>query len=194
MLKDNMLRLNMQYFAEEEATEDPIEDSAEEQSEEEPKTFTEDELNEKIEKRLARERSNFKKEQQEAIANAISEGKRLAQLSAEERAKEEAEKAKADLTAREAALQAKELKLDTQERLTAESIPLEFTDFLMGADGESTNENIKTFKALFDKAISEAVELRLKDNVVVPKSSGTMRSTKTDFNVKSFQNENRLIK
>ena len=189
-----MLKLNMQYFAGTEITEDPTQDSAEDQPEEEPKTFTEAELNEKIEKRLARERSSFKKAQEEAIANAISEGKRLAQLSAEERAKEEAEKAKADLTAREKALLAKELKLDTQTRLTDENIPLEFADFLIGTDGESTNENIKTFKAAFDQAVSNAVEQRLKGSVVVPKSGGAMRNTKTGFNLQSFQNENRLIK
>lgn len=195
MLKDNMLKLGLQYFAEE--TDDADETTTEvEQPEEqqEDKTFTQDELDKIVQDRLSREQKKFKEQQEQAIATAISEGKRLAQLSAEERAAEEAKQKEQSLLEREQELARRELAIDTQSRLAEDNIPQQFAGFLMATDADTTNDNIKAFKAEFDKAVSEAVEQRLKDSVTVPKAGGAMRTTKSDFNIQDFQNKNRLIK
>lgn len=199
-----LLRLNMQYFAETidgqddgKQNETPPADPAGEPTGDpkESKTFTQEEVDKMMSERWAREERKRQQEQADIVANAIKEGKRLAQLTAEEQAAEETKLKKAELDKREKEVSLKELKLDTQARLTAENLPLDFTDFLIGDDGESTNSNIKKFKAVFDKAVSEAVTNKLKESTISHKSSyGAINATNKGFDIKDFQNKNRLIK
>lgn len=126
------------------------------------KVFTQDEVTAIVEARLARERSKAEKETEKKIESAIQEAERLAKLSEDER-KQEAEEAKdKELEATKAELARVYLERDTMSRLAEEKIPSEFKDFLMGADAESTNENIKAFKPVFESMIQKQVEERLK--------------------------------
>ena len=126
------------------------------------KVFTQDEVTAIVEARLARERSKAEKETEKKIESAIQEAERLAKLSEDER-KQEAEEAKdKELEATKAELARVYLERDTMSRLAEEKIPSEFKDFLMGADAESTNENIKAFKPVLESMIQKQVEERLK--------------------------------
>ena len=126
------------------------------------KVFTQDEVTAIVEARLARERSKAEKETEKKIESAIQEAERLAKLSEDER-KQEAEEAKdKELEAAKAELARVYLERDTMSRLAEEKIPSEFKDFLMGSDAESTNENIKAFKPIFESMIQKQVEERLK--------------------------------
>lgn len=191
------LRLKMQYFADDAEQTTEQETTPTEQPEaKEPKTFTQDDVNRIVQERLSKAEKAHKEKLDETVATAISEGKRLAELSAEERAAEEAKRREADVAKREQELAMRELQLDTQARLTDEGLSQEFAPFLIGADSETTNDNIKAFKAVYDNAISAGVEARLKDSIVTPKAGGAMRAAGTDkpFDIKSYQNQNRLIK
>lgn len=126
------------------------------------KVFTQDEVTAIVEARLARERSKAEKETEKKIESAIQEAERLAKLSEDER-KQEAEEAKdKELEETKAELARVYLERDTMSRLAEEKIPSEFKDFLMGTDAESTNENIKAFKPVFESMIQKQVEERLK--------------------------------
>lgn len=126
------------------------------------KVFTQDEVTAIVEARLARERSKAEKETEKKIESAIQEAERLAKLSEDER-KQEAEEAKdKELEATKAEPARVYLERDTMSRLAEEKIPSEFKDFLMGTDAESTNENIKAFKPVFESMIQKQVEERLK--------------------------------
>ena len=55
MINDNMLKLNIQFFSEDETTEETIENGQENSdTEEKVKTYTEDEFNEKLQNELTR--------------------------------------------------------------------------------------------------------------------------------------------
>ena len=84
------------------------------------------------------------------------------------------------------------LEHDTEKILLEENLPLKFKSFLIGADEEITNENIKSFKEYYDKAIDEAVNERLKGTA--PKAGGTSRPTKTEImNIKDATERQKQI-
>lgn len=126
------------------------------------KVFTQDEVTAIVEARLARERSKVEKETEKKIQSAIQEAERRAKLSEDDRKKEAEEAKDKELEATKAELARVYLERDTVSRLSEEKIPSEFKDFLMGVDAESTNENIKAFKPIFESMIQKQVEERLK--------------------------------
>lgn len=141
------------------------------EEQEEEKTFTQEELDEILQKRLSREKSKWEKEKEEAA----KEAERLAKLSADEREKELNQKRDEELAKTKAELERVYLEQDTVERLSDEGLPLIFKSFLMQENAEVTNENIKTFKAEFDKAVQDEVEKRLVGKT--PKASTPNQST-----------------
>ena len=60
--------------------------------EEKPKTFTQDEVNQMIEKRLAREKAKLKAETEEAVKTAQAEAAKLAKMNADQKREYEAQK------------------------------------------------------------------------------------------------------
>lgn len=54
------------------------------------------------------------------------------------------------------------LERDTIDRLSEENVPIAFKDFLMGVDAETTNDNIKAFKEVYEAEVQKCVEERLK--------------------------------
>ena len=111
-----------------------------------------------VKKELAKARKQWDKEAE----NKAKEKKRLEQLSDDERAKAELEKAQKDLADKEAELTRKELKLEMNKVLAERSIPLQFMDYLIAEDSESTLKRITEFEKEFKKAVKAAVDEKLK--------------------------------
>ena len=120
-----------------------------------------------VKKELAKARKQWEKEAE----NKAKEKKRLEQLSDDERAKAELEKAQKDLADKEAELTRKELKLEMNKVLAERSIPLQFMDYLIAEDSESTLKRITEFEKEFKKAIKAAVDEKLKGKA--PAAGGT---------------------
>lgn len=76
---------------------------------EEDKTFTQDELNHIVQERVKRAVTKARKDAEDRIKQAQSEGERLAKLTKDERIKEEEAKRLADLEAREKAITGKRI-------------------------------------------------------------------------------------
>lgn len=85
-------------------------------------------------------------------------------MSEEEKAKFEREKLEKELRDREAALQTREVALHTVDRLREYELPLEFRDFLAGANVDDTNKRIDAFRVQWQTALSAAVDQRFKQN------------------------------
>lgn len=125
--------------------------------------LTQEEVNKLIDKRIARERQNAEEKKKEA--------ERLSKLSAEERAKEESRKKDEEIAKLRAEIDRNNLEKDTIDRLNQEELPLEFKSFLMRENAEKTNEAIKVFKEVYNKAIQTEVEKRFKGKT--PKTGQT---------------------
>ena len=93
---------------------------------------------------------------------AKKEAERLSKLSDDERAKAELENTRKELEKQKVDFERQKLSYETAKVLSQRNLPVEFVDYLIGDDNESTLENIKTFEKNFNKAVENAVTEKLK--------------------------------
>lgn len=122
------------------------------------KTFTQDELNAIIDKRLERAR----KEADDRIKTAISEAEKLAAMSADERLKHEREEHEKALAEREQGITKRELRAQALELLGEKGLPRELADVLPYNDADSTQTALGSIEKVFRNAVDKAVTERLK--------------------------------
>ena len=132
--------------------------------------FTQEELNDIVEKRLSKEKSKWK--------NEVDQAKRLAEMSAEERAKEEFKIEKAEFERQRAEFERERLLLQTQKELSAKNVPVEFASMLVKDDAESTKEAIDNFAELYNQSVEKGVSNKLKGRP--PKTKQTQNSDGLD--------------
>lgn len=131
------------------------------------KTFTQDELNETIAKRLGEEKERNQKRIDEAVAAALAEERekqRLEALQGEEKAKALYE-AQINKQNKEMERQAKALeqvshelaKSKAEAQLAALGLPTSFAVNLIGEDDGATTRNITDFSTAFNEAVAKAV-------------------------------------
>lgn len=118
------------------------------------KLFTQEEVNNIIEKRLSKEKNKWK--------NEVDQAKRLAEMSAEERAKEEFKIQKAEFERERAEFERERLLIQTQKELSAKNVPIEFAEMLVKGDAESTKEAIDNFANLYAQSVEKGVSNKLK--------------------------------
>lgn len=162
--------LNLQLFASdggdnpESLANENVEDKTSKEAE--VKTYTEEELlarvqsesDKRVTEALKTARAKWEKEEEEAK----KEEERLQSLSQKQREEELKAKQLKELEDTKAELQRVYLERDTIDRLTEENVPVQFKDFLMGKNAETTNENIKAFKKIYEEEVQKGVEQRLK--------------------------------
>lgn len=169
----NLKGLDLQLFADSGDTTDANNkgvDQPNNNDNQEPKTYTQDEVDKllqseadkRVTEALKTARAKWEKEYKEQLEKEKKEAERLSKLSAEEREKELLKQKEEELAEKERAIRMKELHLDTIEVLAEEGLPVGFAEFLIKDDAETTNENIKKFKKEWQKALSNAVDERIK--------------------------------
>lgn len=164
------LELNLQLFADdgEGTSEAQANENGEEKGSEgaEVKTFTEEEVQARIQsesdKRVTEALKTARAKWEKEEAEAKKEAERLQSLSQKEREEELKAKQLKELEETKAELERVYLERDTIDRLAEENVPVQFKDFLMGVDAQSTNENIKAFKEVYEAEVQRGVEERLK--------------------------------
>lgn len=151
-------KLNLQHFAD-----------GNEGGESGEKTYTQAELDKmlqsetdkRVTEALKTAQEKWSKEYAEKLENEKKEAERLAKLSAAEREKDKFDKERKAFEAERAQFERDRLEMQVAKELTNEGLDAEFASILMGADADSSMENIKVFKASFDKAVEAAVKARL---------------------------------
>ena len=129
----------------------------------------------KIDAALAAAKAKWEKEYQKKAAAEKKEAERLSKLSEDERKAAELENSRKELEAKEAELKKKELKLEMVKVLAERSIPVQFMDYLIAEDSESTLSRITTFEKEFKKAVEDGVNEKLKGKA--PAAGGTRTNT-----------------
>ena len=124
------------------------------------KTFTQDELNAIIDKRLERER----KDAQARIDKAVTEAQKLAKMSADERAEHERQELQKTLAQREAEITKRELRAEAKSQLSDKGLPIELAEILPYTDADTTNAAIVATEKVFRAAVEKGVTERLKGN------------------------------
>nr|DAK63918.1 MAG TPA: Major head protein [Caudoviricetes sp.] len=121
-------------------------------------SITQDELDEILNKRLARQEEKLKKEYKVEKEEELRKSKlSQAEKEAEERQELQDELAKAKEENRLMKLESR-----TSELLTENELPQSFKGFLIGKDEETTEENIKAFQEVYRAEIKKATEEKWK--------------------------------
>ena len=124
----------------------------------EVKTFTQEEVDKIVAKRLARE----KKDIEAKIEAERKEAEELAKLSEAEKQKKLFEKQVREFEETKKAFEAEKLLNETARQLASRNLPTEFAEILRAQDAETTYENIKVFEEKFNVALERMVNERLK--------------------------------
>ena len=132
------------------------------------KTFSQEELDKIVAERLARQQKKFDSEREEAA--------KLAKMNAEEKAKYAAQKREEELTARETAIQKKELRFEALNILEEKKLPAKLVDCVDLTSAESSKASIEALQAAWTEALTAAVNERLRSNTP-PQFSGGNEKT-----------------
>ena len=116
--------------------------------------FTQEEVNNIVEKRLNKEKNKWK--------NEVDQAKRLAEMSAEDRAREQFKIEKAEFERQKAEFERERLLVQTQRELSTKNIPVEFADMLVKEDAESTKAAIDSFASLYNQSVEKGVSNKMK--------------------------------
>lgn len=141
------------------------------------KVFSQDDMNELAGKVRSEERRKNEQAIKDAVAQAIAEERRQAQLTAEEREKEAKAKQDADLKAREDAIILRERRLTAQELLSQKNIPIDLVDFVVDLDETKTKDNIEKLAKTYNKSVENGVTDKLKGT---PPTDFSNTNTNTD--------------
>lgn len=125
---------------------------------------SQDKLQEIIDKTIAKERKK------------AEEAERLSKLSEKERAEEQAKLDKQEIEELRAKLAMKDLEDDTIKELKEQELDSDFLEFVIADDAEKTLEKIKRFKPLFDRAVNQAVDERVRGKS--PQGTNNLRTKK----------------
>ena len=159
----------------------------------EVKTFTQEEVNAILEKRLSREIKKIEAEKQKAmeleLKAELEEAEKLAKMSEAERVKAKAEKERVKFEKERKKFE-EEMRAFNQERmlnttmttLSEKSLPVEFASFLRADNAEQIMENIAIFGKHFNEAVEKAVTERLRGKT--PQTSTVNNS----FNMNELKN------
>ena len=137
----------------------------------ESKTFSQDEVNEIISKRVNEINAKNSEKTAKAIEDALADYERKAKLSEEEKAHEEQERLKSELASKERDLLIRENRAEARELLQEKSMPSIFVDYIVDEDLEKTKENINKFEKVWNEAVAEEVKRKLIGRTPVDPSS-----------------------
>jgi hypothetical protein len=149
------------------------------------KPLTMDEVRKLIQSETDKVRTEYSKRLKEAQA----EVERLAKekMSEEEKAEFERQKLQKELEEKERALLERELNLLAVNLLTEAKMPLEFKEFVVGVDEETTKAKVTTLKNLWNTALEQAVKERFKEKGRDPyDTSGSGDTVKNPWSKEHF--------
>ena len=133
-----------------------VEDNTKNETVATEKTFTQEEVDSLIQKRLDRALKKAQEEKEEA--------EKLAKMSEAERQKALFEKEKAEFEEERKKYQREKLELEVTKQLNSKGLPIEFGSYLLGENAEDSFNRIKNFEVKWQQALEKAINERLKGN------------------------------
>ena len=141
------------------------------------KSFTQADMDNLAGKIRGEEKAKNEQAIKEAVALAIAEERRQAQLTADERESEAKAKREKELKEREDAITLRERRLTAQELLSQKNIPIDLVDFVVDLDETKTKENIEKLAKTYNKSVESGVTDKLKGT---PPTDFSNTNTNTD--------------
>ena len=186
MFKKQLMPLHLQFFADPDGSNTP---PAEEQTPEfDADNLTDEQLatikekfgfkdNDEIDTIVKGKKTKWQKE----LEQEKNEAARLAKLSEEERQQALIQKEKEEFEKEKAAFRQEQLLVEKGKQLQEIGIPSILASRIHGNTAEEAIEDVKSFKAEWDKALKVAVDKALLDSVDNPLGSGANKSEVNPF-------------
>ncbi|MGL4801482.1 MAG: DUF4355 domain-containing protein [Cetobacterium sp.] len=153
------------------------------------KTYTQADIDKIIQKRLSRERKDIEAK----IEAERKEAEELAKLSEADKQKKLFEKQVKEFEETKIAFERERLLNQTSKDLASKSLPIEFSEMLLGVDAESTLSNINTFESKFNEALEKAVTERMKGKTPKTSTVQSQGTTKDEFAKMTYWERNKLM-
>ena len=141
------------------------------------KTFSQADMDNLAGKIRNEEKTKNEQAIKDAVAMAIAEERRQAQLTADERESEAKAKREAELKAREDNITLRERRIMAQEMLSQKNIPIDLVDFVVDLDESKTKDNIDKLAKTYNKSVENGVTDKLKGT---PPTDFSNTNTNTD--------------
>lgn len=174
MRKDDLLKMHLQFFAEDSGStgaeaDKPQDDQGNAENANEKDTFTRAELDSQISKSvenaLEKQRERLEAEKVEALRKAREEAEEYSKLTEREKLERDLEERQKELDKRENELRIGKLKSDVESDLKENGLPTVFAESLiLLSDHEEIKTAVKDIKKAFDEGINEAVSKRLRQD------------------------------
>ena len=139
----------------------PENDSGDKVQEDMPTTFTQEQVNDIVSKRLTEANTKAEKKLKDEVSKALDEAERQSKLSEAEREKEFKAKQQKELGNRERTITIRERRADAKDALSDRNIDTDLVDFVIDIDEDKTNANIDKLEKAFNKAVVKSVRLPL---------------------------------
>lgn len=168
----NLLKfpLIIQFFADEEGTDNSqsvtSEEGTAEMQENSQKSFTQEDVDKIVRQRLSRERTKWEKEQQEQQ----TEAEKLAGMNEKQKKEYQEKKRQDSLDAREKEITKRELMATAKETLADKGLPISLASVLDYTDADTCNSSIESVEKAFQEAVQKAVDDKLKGNGPITKA------------------------
>lgn len=175
--KTNMLKLNLQFFAEEPGDNAQTSEGQEKQDTPE-KVYSEEEFNQRLNSELQRRL----KQKEDEKAEAVKEAQKLAKMNKDQQLQYENEKLTKQLEEYKVRDAKSLMKAEARLMLNKEGIDVTeelLLDMLVTSNAEDTKKNVETFSNLLNKMVQSNVEKALRQNS--PVNTQTSGMTKEDI-------------
>ena len=203
MIKDDLYKLNLQFFAENEGdSENTNEDDNKESvndDEKKQKTYTKSEVDSAISKAVDSALKKRERKHQQDLEQAREEAKKKAEsyakLTEKEKRDKEIEEREQALAKKEKEFKLRELKSDVESDLKEKGLPTSFAESLIHLeDNEKISDVVKEIKADFDNAVQEQVKEATRQSTPSNQSSSFGNRQASGKSFEQLANENRIIK
>lgn len=203
MIKDDLYKLNLQFFAENEGdSENTNEDDnkeSENDSDSKQETYTKNEVDSAISKAvdsaLKKRERKHQQELEQAREEARKKAESYAKLTEKEKRDKEIEEREQALAEKEKEFKLRELKSDVESDLKEKGLPTSFAESLIHLeDVEKINEVVKEIKADFDNAVQEQVKEVTRQSTPNNQSSSFGSYKESGKSIQELARENRIIK
>lgn len=203
MIKDDLYKLNLQFFAENEGdSENTNEDDnkeSENDSDRKQETYTKNEVDSAISKAVDSALKKRERKHQQELEYAREEARKKAEsyakLTEKEKRDKEIEEREQALAEKEKEFKLRELKSDVESDLKEKGLPTSFAESLIHLeDVEKINEVVKEIKADFDNAVQEQVKEVTRQSTPNNQSSSFGNRQASGKSFEQLANENRIIK
>ncbi|KAA9380211.1 DUF4355 domain-containing protein [Staphylococcus epidermidis] len=175
--KTNMLKLKLQFFAEEPGDNAQTSEGQEKQDTPE-KVYSEEEFNQRLNSELQRRL----KQKEDEKAEAVKEAQKLAKMNKDQQLQYENEKLTKQLEEYKVRDAKSQMKAEARLMLNKEGIDVTeepLLDMLVTSNAEDTKKNVETFSNLLNKMVQSNVEKALRQNS--PVNTQTNGMTKEDI-------------